>query len=410
MSSGRTGLRVLMLTPGLPYPPEQGRSVRNYNLLRYLATRHRISLLSFAEPGTRPEHIEHLRCLCERVETLPTPRRSGADRLRTLFSSTWPDMAWRLASQEYAEALKRWLAAERFDVLQVEGIELARYLLAGDALGPHRPLIVFDNHNAEYLLQKRAFLTDLRTSSRWPASLYSLVQWLRLRSFERRVCRAADRVVAVSEADARALRALDPTIRPAVVPNGVDLEHCRPGLPARTDLARPYLIFVGKMDFRPNVDAVLWFAERVLPHLWSRRPDVRFCIVGQSPSRRLDVLRREPRITITGRVEDPRPYIAGADLYVVPLRVGGGTRLKVLEAMAMGQAIVSTGLGVEGLGVTDGQHLLLADDPRTFAARILELLDDPDRRRTLGAAARAFVEERYGWESIGPLLEGVYRS
>jgi sugar transferase (PEP-CTERM/EpsH1 system associated) len=399
-----------MLTPGLPYPPEQGRSVRNYNLLRYLATRHRVSLLSFAEPGALPEHIEHLRCLCERVETLPTPRRSGVDRLRTLLNSTWPDMAWRLASQEYAEALKRWLAAERFDVLQVEGIELARYLLAGDVLGSERPLIVFDDHNAEYLLQKRAFLTDLRTPSRWPASLYSLVQWLRLRSFERRACRTADRVVVVSEADAAALRALDPTMRPAVVPNGVDLVLCRPGLPARTDLARPYLVFVGKMDFRPNVDAVLWFAERVLPHLWSRRSDVRFCIVGQSPSRRLDVLRHEPRITITGRVEDPRPYIAGADLYVVPLRVGGGTRLKVLEAMAMGQAIISTGLGVEGLGVTDGQHLLLADDPRTFAARILELLDDPDRRRALGAAARAFAEERYGWERIGPLLEAVYRS
>ncbi len=402
------GLRVLMLTPGLPYPPQQGRSVRNYNLLRCLATRHRVSLLSFSDPGTCPEHIDHLQHLCERVETVPTPRRHSADRLRTLVTSPWPDMAWRLSSQEYAEALRRWLAAERFDILQVEGIELARYLLARDVLGPQRPRVVFDDHNAEYLLQKRAFLTDLRTPSRWPASLYSLVQWLRLRSFERCVCRCADRVVAVSEADARALQALDPALRPFVVPNGVDLERCRPGLPPLPGLAHPCLVFVGKMDFRPNVDAVLWFAQRVLPHLWSRRADLHFYVVGQSPSARLNALRREPRITITGWVEDPRPYIAGADLYVVPLRVGGGTRLKVLEAMAMGQAIVSTSLGVEGLGVADGRHLLLADDPRTFAARILELIDDPDRRRTLGAAARAFVEERYGWESIGSLLEAVY--
>jgi len=173
-------------------------------------------------------------------------------------------------------------------------------------------------------------------------------------------------------------------------------------------LAQPSLVFTGKMDFRPNIDAVLWFSQSVLPRLWERVPEAHFYVVGQSPSPRLDPLRAEPRITITGRVEDTRPYIAGAAVYVVPLRVGGGTRLKVLEAMALGRPLVSTTLGVEGLGTAHGQELLLADEPEAFAQAIAGLLHDEGRRQALGRAARAFVERGYGWEAIGPRLESVY--
>jgi sugar transferase (PEP-CTERM/EpsH1 system associated) len=407
------GLRILVLTPQLPYPPHQGASLRNYHLLRYLAmdAGHQVSLLSFATPGSRPEDIEHLRTLCRAVRAVPAPVRSIAGRLWTLVTSPQPDMAWRLASEEYEQALAAWLADDEFDVLQVEGIEMARYLwrLPGKA-GRPRPLVVFDDHNAEYLLQKRAFVADARHPARWLPAAYSLAQWLKLRCFERSVARRADRVVAVSEADAQALRDLDPRLRPAVVPNGVDLEAYQPGLPTLDGLARPSLVFTSKMDFRPNVDAVLWFSRQVLPRLWQRCPEAHFYAVGQSPSPRLDVLRTEPRITITGWVPDVRPYIAGADVYVVPLQVGGGTRLKVLQAMAMGRALVSTHLGVEGLGVTDGQELLLAGDPVAFARQIVALLGDEQRRHALGRCARAFVERGYGWQSIGPQLEAVYRA
>ncbi len=408
-SEGGGGLRILMLTPQLPYPPHQGTSLRNYNLLRYLSARHEVSLLSFAAPGARPEELAHLRSLCRRVEMVPAPTRSLGRRLATLAASPRPDMAWRLASPAFERAVESWLDGEALDVLQVEGIEMARYLWPLDRPRRHpRPLVVFDDHNAEYLLQERAFLADARRPSRWVAAAYSLAQWVKLRRFERQVCRRADRVVACSEADARALLALDPRLQPAVVPNGVDLETCRPGLPALGSMAHPALVFVGKMDFRPNIDAVLWFSREVLPRLWARCPAAHFYIVGQAPSPRLDGLRSEPRITITGWVPDPRPYIAGADAYVVPLQVGGGTRLKVLEAMAMGAALVSTTLGAEGLGVTAGRELLLADGPDAFAAAILALLEDGERRRELGAAARAFVERGYGWESIGPRLEAAY--
>jgi len=320
-------------------------------------------------------------------------------------------MAWRLASPHFAQALALWLAEEPFDVVQVEGIELARYLWPDrqhpSPTGTH-PLTVFDDHNAEYVLQKRAFLTDIQHPRRWVAALYSLVQWLRLRRFERQVCQRADRLIAVSEADARALIALDPALKPVLVPNGVDLTTYHPNVAPHPGLSHPALVFTGKMDFRPNVDAVLWFSHEVLPRLWTRIPEAHFYIVGQSPSPRLDPLRGERRITITGHVDDVRPYIAAADVYVVPLRVGGGTRLKVLEAMAMGRALVSTRLGIEGLGASDGSELFVANDAEAFARRVLDLLRDEARRDTLGRAARAFVEQHYGWERIGPLLEAVY--
>lgn len=404
-------MRILILTPQLPYPPQQGTSLRNYHLLRYLAARHEVSLLSFASADTVPEHVAHLQGFCHAVRTVPTPVRSLARRLWALASSPLPDMAWRLYSPEYAQALAAWLAAERFDVLQVEGIEMARYLWAWQvAAGPApRPFVVFDDHNAEYVLQKRAFFTDLRHPRRWPAAAYSLVQWRRLRRFEQAVCRRAGGLVAVSHADAEALAGLDPRLSPVVVPNGVDLEAYRPEFPPLPGLAHPCLAFTGKMDFRPNIDAVLWFAREVLPRLREQVPDVHLYVVGQSPSPRLDALRAEPRITLTGRVDDVRPYIAAADLYVVPLRVGGGTRLKVLEAMAMGKALVSTSLGVEGLGVTDGGQVLLADTPEAFAHKVAGLLRDAGRRQALGQAARAFVEKGYGWESIGPRLEEAYK-
>jgi len=409
MDGRTTGLRLLMLTPQLPYPPRQGTSLRNYNLLRYLSGRHEVSLLSFAGPGTLPEHLEHLQNYCRGIQTVAAPVRRPAARLWTLVASSRPDMAWRLASPAFEHTLASWLTRERFDLLQIEGIEMARYLWTLAALpAAEQPLIVFDDHNAEYVLQKRACLTDLRHPPRWVAAAYSWVQWLKLRRFERQVSRRADRLIAVSEADARALTALDPHLRPAVVPNGVDLQAYQPHYPPLAGLAHPCLVFTGKMDFRPNIDAVLWFSRHVLPQLWSQYPTAHLYVVGQSPSPRLDGLRGEPRITLTGAVDDVRPYIAGADVYVVPLRVGGGTRLKVLEAMAMGSALVSTRLGVEGLDVADGREVLLADEPAAFAHRIAALLDQPARRQALGEAARAFVERGYGWETIGPRLEAAY--
>jgi glycosyltransferase involved in cell wall biosynthesis len=162
------------------------------------------------------------------------------------------------------------------------------------------------------------------------------------------------------------------------------------------------------MDFRPNVDAVLWFAQDVLSLIREESPETRFWVVGKDPHPRLAPLGADPGIVVTGWVEDVRPYIAGAALYVIPLRIGGGTRLKVLEAMAMGKAIVSTALGCEGFELEPGQELAIADTPEEFATTVLALLQDPDGRERMGREGHRYARSRYGWPMIVPLLEQVY--
>lgn len=299
--------------------------------------------------------------------------------------------------------------------MEVEGIELAQYLLlVAERRGPQkRPLLVFDDHNAEYLLQQRAFETDARQPKRWIGAAYSFVQWQRLRSYERRACRTADKTVAVSDADAEVLRKLIPGLEPIVVPNGVDMEHYTasvPSLPAGKGPGEADLVFTAKMDFRPNVDAVLWFAQEVLPLIRRKSPETRFWAVGKSPHARLAPLAEDPAVVLTGWVDDVRPYIAASGVYVIPLRIGGGTRLKVLEAMAMGKAIVSTALGCEGFDLVPDQDLVIADTPSEFAAAVLALLRAPERREIMGRAARRFAGSRYDWRSIVPQLERVYET
>jgi glycosyltransferase involved in cell wall biosynthesis len=240
-----------------------------------------------------------------------------------------------------------------------------------------------------------------------PAAVYSRLQAPRLRRLEARVCRRADRVICVSEQDAVALRALVPACEPIVVPNGVDVDHYVPvGDQAASGAA--CLVFTGTMDFRPNADAVEWFVDEILPRIRSVRPDAEFLAVGQRPGPRL--LRRHGRagVTVTGAVDDVRPFLARASVVVAPLRFGGGTRVKLLEAMACARPIVATGLAAEGLAVRDGIELLLADSPDRFARAVLALLDDPARARSLGEAGRALVRARYDWRQIAPRLLSVY--
>jgi glycosyltransferase involved in cell wall biosynthesis len=213
--------------------------------------------------------------------------------------------------------------------------------------------------------------------------------------------------VAMSHPDKVALRQIHPTAPITVVPNGVDLSvYSR----FRGKAVQHDLVFTGKMDFRPNIDAVLWFGQQVLPLIQAKRPGTTFTIVGQRPHPRLDVLRDLPGITITGHVDDVRPYIVGAKVYVAPLRVGGGTRLKLLEAMAMGKAIVSTTLGAEGYPVVNGKELILADEPEQFAIDVLALLNNSTRRATLGRQGKTFAQANYSWEVLVPRLEKIYAS
>ena len=398
--------RILVLTPQLPWPPQQGTSLRNYHLLRALAQHHEVTLLSMAETD-RPPDTARLSDLVRVLPPIPVPARPTNLRLRQLLTTRQPDMALRLRSAIFAEALRAELEVRRYDAVQIEGIELAWAIPFIRNASAAR--IVIDCHNAETELQRRAFRSDMTHPARWPAALYSGIQIGRLKRFESEALQAADARIAVSEEDAAILADLidEPsTLGVAVIPNTIDVAEYRWEGPV-TDSTRFDLVFTGKMDYRPNVDAVLWFAEAIWPRIIERRPGTTWAIVGQRPHSRLEPLRRLPGVTLTGRVEQVQPYLAGAAVYVMPLRVGSGTRLKVLESMSAGCAVVATSIAVEGFAVQDGNEAVLTDTPETFAAAVLELLDDPQRSAEMGRRARSFAAQ-YDWRQVAPLLDSVY--
>ncbi|MEZ4868704.1 MAG: glycosyltransferase [Caldilineaceae bacterium] len=409
--------RILLLTPQLPYPPHQGTTIRNYGLIRHLAARHTIDLITFLAPDQVCPPDNPLYALCRRIATLLQPVRTLRQRTLDTLRSPLPDMALRLESAAMHTLVHHWLqesVTEPYDLVQIEGIEMAQYgrhaLVAG-APRP-RPQLIFDDHNCEYLLQQRNALTDLRQPQRWPAAAYSLIQWQKLRTYERRICRQADAVLAVSPVDKAALQQLAPQANITVIANGIDaIKHAAPS--AAVAAQPPYqLLFTGKMDYRPNIDAVLWFARQVLPLILAQEPQAHFQIVGMNPHPRLDELRQNPAVTLMGGVASMAPYMQAAAVYVVPLRVGGGTRFKVLEAMAYAKPMVSTTLGVEGIELTNGCELLLADTPDAFAAAVVKLLRDRQQGgklvQQLSTAARSFVERHYSWQQLIPQLEEVY--
>lgn len=409
---------ILVLTPQLPYPPHQGTTIRNFNLIRGLAARHQVDVLSLQANNDPPVASTPLVDLCQRVAAVPAPPpRTPSQRLRTTLGSRLPDMALRLAGVDHFTAqLGDWVASTAYDVVQVEGIEMAPYALwlqnqpvwrSTSAAGT--PFLIFDDHNAEYRLQQRVALTDARQPRRWPGAAYSFIQWQKLRAYEAQVCRQADHIVTVSPRDAAALRALVPSLPVTVVPNGVDLQTYAPGVVEPLAGLPPLaVVFTGKMDYRPNVDAVLWFADEILPQVQARLPHAHFVVVGQQPHPRLDVLRGRAGITLTGRVPDVRPYLAAAAVCVLPFRMGSGTRLKALEAMAMGKTIVATALGIEGIDVVDGQEMLIADDAPSFAAAVVRLLLDEALRSRLGGQALAHAVAHYDWDRIVPRLEALF--
>ena len=224
---------------------------------------------------------------------------------------------------------------------------------------------------------------------------------------ERSYARLADNVMTVSDTDRTFFERFIDARNISVIPTGVDVDYFRPG---PCDQGSDSLVFTGSMDWMPNEDAVLFFADRILPQIRSQVPGVRLHVVGRRPSKRLrDLAAKESAIEVTGTVEDIRPYVRNASVYVVPLRVGGGTRLKIFEAMAMGKAVVATSIGAEGLPVQHGENILLADDPNEFANQVVNLLRSPSVRAVLGNAARLLVEQKHNWDSVGSYFEATLR-
>ncbi len=400
-------MRLLMLTASLPYPPQQGGALRTYGILHGLyQAGHDITLLSFHEGDTRPSDTP-LAQFCRRIETIPPPLRSKTARLRDLLLTGEPDIARRLYSDAFRDRLRDLLAETSFDLVQFEGIEVACYLPLLRQWGT-RARLCYDAFNAEAALQQVIFQVDRAVPKRWPAAAYSLIQSRRIARFEKLLCQQADSVIAVSDEDAAILCPLRPDHHVPVVTNGIFVDDYT-GTGQQLDLGEHVIVFTGKMDYRPNIDAMTWFADDIFPRVQEHLPDTRLYIVGQKPHPRVEQLRSRHNIEITGWVPDVQPFLRAAGVYAAPLRMGSGTRLKILEAMAVGCAIVATPIAVSGMRDDVHQVATITNQTDVMADAIIHLLQDPQRREFMGQQARQYVKQHYDWPVLIPRLLAVYK-
>ncbi len=398
-------MKILFLAPYAPYPPRGGGQQRMYQMLRLVAEQHDVHLLTFVANRESAAALAPLRAFCT-VHTIQAPVHSIERRLRTLLTSTVPDMALRGSDEQFVQALRYLLESAQFDVVQAESIEMVQYGRLKSS-SERSPLWVYDAFNAEYLIQRRAFLTDIGSIRRMPVAAYSLIQWLKLRAYEQSLARRFDLALTVSLDDQAHLGRLAPGLASAVVPNGVDIEFFQAADAPETE---PMVLFTGTLDYRPNIDAVSWFVREVWPVLHAKRPTLRFSVVGQRPTPELRELGRVPGVEIVGPVDDIRPWFGRSVIYVLPMRVGGGVRLKLLETWSMQVPCVTTTMGAEGVaGFVAGDHALIADDVQSFARQVERLLDDPLERLRIARAGRALVTERYEWRSIVAHMVEVWK-
>ena len=395
-------MRILWLKTELLHPVDKGGKIRTYNMLKQLKRDHHITYVSLDE-GTAPQtaHADATE-YCHKLITIPhrtRPKFSPGfylELLTNLFSPL-PYFVKKYESRGMRKVIEELVEQEQFDVLVCDFLQPSINV-------PERLPIstVLFQHNVESMIWKRHY--EVQSNPLKKAYLYR--QWRKSWSYECSACRRFDMVVAVSDADEDQMRKEFELKHVAAVPTGVDVDYFRPRDEATVE---PHnVVFTGSMDWLPNEDAMQYFIREVLPLIRKSVPDVTLTIVGRNPyPSLLELSKRDNSIIVTGRVDDVRPYIERAAAYIVPIRIGGGTRLKIYEAMAMEKPVVSTTVGAEGLTVTNGRELLLADTPDEFSRAIVRLLTTRAFARDLGQQAALAVRSQFAWARVSGVFADI---
>jgi glycosyltransferase involved in cell wall biosynthesis len=405
-------MNIFWLSHLVPYPPTGfGVLQRSYNLLRETAKYHNVYLLALVqrdllrtvfadeEEAKRRAH-EELSRLCAKVKFIPIPCEKVAFgkyrvAIKSLFTRSPYTVNW-LKSAEMHEAIEEWKSAYQFDVVHFDIISLAPYV---GAFPEHKKTL--DHHNIESHMMLRRVDKTRNLLKKW----YFLQEGVKLQIYEKRECPRFDVHLTCSHLDTTRLRELVPSLRIEEVPNGVDLDYFNP----RSDQESTGLIFVGNLGWYPNAAAMSFFAEQVWPLLKSDIPDITIDVVGGKPPGSLVSLsKKDPAFRVHGFVRDVRPYMERAAIYVCPIMDGGGTKLKILDALAMAKPIICHPIACEGIDVKPGVHVLFATSPAEYVSHIRALLGDRDARRDLGSQGRRLVSEEYSYLTIGKKLRRIF--
>jgi polysaccharide biosynthesis protein PslH len=401
-------LNVLFVSHLPASPPRFGAQARMHGLMTQLARRHDLTAVTlFSDEFDADECRRAMQAYCR--EVVMVPNRYGREGLtkrllqfRSLASTrSFERLLYRLPALQ--QALDRLLRARRFDVVNLEFTFLGHYDVRQAPPGETPSAVVVDSHNIDYDLARQY----ARDSSSLVRRLYAEANWRKLRREELAIYREADGVYLCSPSDERRLLDEVPGVRTAVIPNAADLEYYQPCSNDPAPDGRT-VVFFGHLSYPPNVDGVNHFLRDIWPRIAKAHSKARCKIIGGQPPPSLLAL-AGPRVEVTGFVQDLRPHLAAAAAVVVPLRQGGGTRLKIVEAMAMGKAIVSTTLGAEGIQAVPGRDILVEDQPANFGDAVNRLLAEPDLAARIGRSARQLAVERYGWREGARALEGFYR-
>jgi polysaccharide biosynthesis protein PslH len=392
-------MKVLLLTQVLPYPPDSGPKVKTWNVIKYLAKHHDVTLVSFVR-GDQAASVRELEKYCREVHTVPLERGIFKDfrYLVESFLRNRPFLMIRDRRREMEQLIDQLCAETDYDVVHADQLNMAQY--AARVTGARQ---VLDAHNALWLLYKRLWMTMGPGPKKWLLKR----DWRLLKKYEGQVCKDFHAVLAVSEEDRKALEeAAGQSLNITVIPIAIDTDEITP-VDFKPQGNR--IIHIGTMFWPPNIDGIIWFLQDVLPKIRESRPDTVFDIVGANPPQEIiSIGEKDPGVNVTGYVDDPLPYLEGASVMVVPLRAGGGMRVKILNALGQGLPIVSTSLGCEGIAVTSGVHLLVADSPDDFAHSVVCLMEDDQLARKLGQNGRQLIEESYDYRAACQLIEGAY--
>lgn len=393
-------MRVLLLTQVLPYPPDSGPKIKTYHVIKYLAQRHRVTLVAFVRDTDKPEYIAHLKTLCERVITVPIQRAASRD-LVFLGKSLLSGQPWMMLRDERPEmraALAELAATSQFDIVHADQLNMGQYALPFPSGRK-----VLDLHNALWVLYKRMSEAQSFTN---PMKYLLMRDWPLLKRYEAEMCRRFDAVTAVSEEDKAALIEAGAPSAMTVIPIAVDLDS-QPYIERQPK--GPHIIHIGTMYWPANINAINWFLDAIYPLIKARLPEVRCTLIGARPPESIiERAKADPSLTVTGYVDDPLPYLQDASMMIVPLKAGGGMRVKILNALAQGIPMVTTTVGCEGIAVTPDKDILIADEPAAFAEASLRLLTDADLNQRISQNGREMVMQRYDYREAVKPLDDVY--